>query len=65
MVFQEQEQHEEMVQESSPRTEGDFIGFRDKTSDFHESIDITDMKPKVRVLPGTVEGLRNHFHELC
>ena len=63
-VFQEKEQPEEIVQESSPRTEGNIIGFSDEISDSDESVDITYIKSNVKFLPATVEGLRKRFHEL-
>ena len=63
-VFQEKEQPEEMVQESSSRTEGDIIGFSDETSDSNESIDITDIKSKAKFLSAAVEKLIKRFHEL-
>ena len=43
-----------MVQE-----EGDIVG-----SDSDESIDITNIKPNIKFLPATVEGLRKRVHEL-
>ena len=52
-----------MVQESSPRIEGDIIGFSDDTSDCDESIDIADVKSNVKFLPATVEGRRRRVYE--
>ena len=37
-VFQEKEHPEEMIQVSSPGTEGDIIGFSDETSDSDEFV---------------------------
>ena len=52
---------------SNPRTKGDIIGFSDgdsDDSDSDESIDINDIKPKVKFLPSTIEGLCEQFHTL-
>ena len=65
-VFQEEPSSE--VEESHPRTKGDSIGFSDgeddEYSDTDESIDITDIKPNVKFLPATVDGLAGRFNQL-
>ena len=57
---------------SVPRTKGDIIGFSDAEaddgdsddSDTDESIDISDIKPNVKFLSATIEGLCDRFHTL-
>ena len=59
-------QEEEHPGESTRRPKGDIIGFsdpEDSESD-DESIAVTDIQTNVKFLPATVEGLREHFHEL-
>ena len=53
------------VELATPRTKGDIIEFSDtEESESDESINVTDIKPNVKSLPTTVEGLRRRFHEL-
>ena len=57
---------------SKPRTKADIIRFSDAEDDDHdsddsesdESIDISDIKSKVKFLPATIEGLCERFHTL-
>ena len=55
---------------SKPRTKGDIVGFsdtddeNDSSSDSNESINISDIKPKVKFLPATIEGLCERFRTL-
>ena len=55
---------------SKPRTKGEIVGFSDDDSiisddsDSDESIDISNIKPKVKFLPATIEGLCERFRTL-
>ena len=51
--------------ESTSRTKGDTIEYNEpEDSESDESIDVTDIRPNVKFLPATEEGLRRRFHEL-
>ena len=54
---------------SKPRTKGEIVGFSDgddnsDDSESDESIDISDIKPKVKFLPSTIEGFCERFRTI-
>ena len=49
-------------QASKPRTKEDIMGYSD--TDSEDSIDIGDIHPDIKLLPETVDELRERFNEL-